>query len=122
MNFIFEELFIQLAVKTDLHFFQKELNSANIKFYTALVTSIFAAIYLLFEVSARILKKGFILIVSASMDFIILALAIFYFFRIIIAMKSAPGEAGFGFILLPIPIVIIPFCIFSIKAKIYRVS
>ena len=116
MNFIFEDLLIHLAIN-NFKALYKNSDTVNINFYIDLVTYIFAAIYLIFEITSRILKKRFLIIISIFLDFVIFALSIIYFIRIIAAMIKVPGEAGFGLFLLPAPIIIFPFCILDIIEK-----
>ena len=119
MNFIFEHVIIQLSIKYREEFFLKHgWNRINLNLFISIFTITFAFLYLLFDILFFIKKNKFLKITSIFFDTLLLVSSILYFIQIIIAMSRAPGEAGFGFILLPNSIIIFLYSIFSIIHKI----
>ena len=119
MNFIFEHVIIQLSIKYREEFFLKHgWNRINLNLFISIFTITFAFLYLLFDILFFIKKNKFLKISSIFFDTLLLVSSILYFIQIIIAMSRAPGEAGFGFVLLPISIIIFLYSIFSIIHKI----
>ena len=122
MNFIFEHVIIQLSIKYRAEFFFKHgWNKTNLNLFISIFTITFAFLYLLFDILFFIKKNIFLKISSIFFDTLLLVSSILYFVQIIITMNRTLGEAGFGFILLPISIIIFLYSISSIIHKIRNI-
>lgn len=118
MNFIFEHIIIQLSIKYRIEIFLKNgWNTINLNRSIFITTITFALVYLLFDILYFIMKNKILKFCSIFFDVILLVSSILYFVQILIAMNRAPGEAGFGFILLLISVIIFIYSIYSIINK-----
>ena len=121
MNFIFEQVIIQLSIKYKLEIFLKHgWNKINVNSFVAISTTTFAFFYLFFDILYLIKKNKVLKIITLLFDAIMLILSVLYFVQIIIAMLKAPGEAGFGFLFLPDSLTIFLYSFFSLKNKLNK--